>query len=108
GVCNNMKVKQQINKWIDEHEQESIERLQNMVQSASTQGNEKEVQELVANFLKEIDLEVDVWDLDGERLQKHPYFYSNRKTFENSPNVVGVLKGTGGGKSIVLNGHVDV
>lgn len=103
-----MKVKQQINKWIDEHEQESIERLQNMVQSASTQGNEKEVQELVANFLKEIDLEVDVWDLDGERLQKHPYFYSNRKTFENSPNVVGVLKGTGGGKSIVLNGHVDV
>src|SRR5690606_4415899 len=72
------------------------------------QGNEKEVQENVAQFLTNLDLDVDVWELDGERLQKHPYFYSNRVAFENSPNVVGVLKGTGGGKSIILNGHVDV
>src|SRR5699024_9348705 len=100
--------KRRINKWIDEHEQVNIERLQEIVQVASTQGNEKDVQKLVAQFLEEIQLEVDVWDLDGERLKKHPYFYSNRETFENSPNVVGVLKGTGGGKSVILNGHVDV
>ena len=28
--------------------------------------------------------------------------------FTGSPNVVSVIKGTGGGKSIILNGHVDV
>ena len=53
-------------------------------------------------------LEVDIWDLHGNRLEKHPYFYSNRTSFADSPNVVGVLKGTGGGKSIILNGHADV
>lgn len=104
----NMSIKEKINQWIDENEQKFIDHLQKMVQLASTQGNEKVVQEVVANYLRELDLEVDVWDLDGDRLKKHPYFYSNRETFENSPNVVGVLKGTGGGKSIILNGHVDV
>jgi len=28
--------------------------------------------------------------------------------FKNRPNVVGVLKGSGGGRSLLLNGHVDV
>src|SRR5699024_5109406 len=36
------------------------------------------------------------------------YFYSNRASFDDSLNVVGVMKGTGGGKSVILNGHVDV
>ncbi|WP_442962113.1 peptidase [Pseudogracilibacillus sp. SE30717A] len=103
-----MSMKERIYQWIDDHKPKSIERLTEMVQHASTQGNEKGVQEVVANYLKEINLEVDFWELDGDRLKKHPYFYSNRETFENSPNVVGVLKGTGGGKSIILNGHVDV
>src|SRR5690625_2838945 len=103
-----MSIKELINEWIDNNKQKSIDRLEKMVQLASTQGHEKNVQEVVANILKELDLEVDVWDLDGDRLKKHPYFYSNRDTFTNSPNVVGVLKGAGGGKSIILNGHVDV
>src|SRR5690625_1243923 len=103
-----MSIKNKINEWIDEHKEETINRLQQMVQLQSTQGNEKDVQKVVAKILHELGLEVDVWDLDGERLKKHPYFYSNRDTFTDSPNVVGVLKGMGGGKSIILNGHVDV
>lgn len=103
-----MSIKARLSEWIDDNKQKGIARLEKMVQLASTQGQEKDVQEAVAAILKELDLEVDVWDLDGERLKKHPYFYSNRDTFTNSPNVVGVLKGAGGGKSIILNGHVDV
>lgn len=103
-----MEMKHRINQWIDENREAHIEFLQTLVQLASTQGNEKEVQHNVALFLNNLDLDVDVWELDGDRLKQHPYFYSNRETFENSPNVVGVLKGTGGGKSIILNGHVDV
>ncbi len=108
GANQTMSIKEQIYRRIEENEQKSMERLAEMVQHDSTQGNEKGVQDVVASFLSGIGLEVDVWDLDGERLKKHPYFYSNRETFKNSPNVVGVLKGTGGGKSLILNGHVDV
>ncbi|WP_339164920.1 peptidase [Siminovitchia sp. FSL W7-1587] len=103
-----MEMKHRINQWIDENREAHIKFLQKLVQLASTQGNEKEVQDNVALFLNSLDSDVDVWELDGDRLKQHPYFYSNRETFENSPNVVGVLKGTGGGKSIILNGHVDV
>ena len=41
-------------------------------------------------------------------LRAHPYFCSPRNRFTGSPNVVGVMKGAGGGRSILLNGHMDV
>src|SRR5690625_7892553 len=103
-----MEQKKQLHEWIEEHATNNIDRLQKMVQLKSTQGEEKAMQQYVAEILNDLGLEVDLWDLDGERLAKNKYFYSNRSSFENSPNVVGVLKGTGGGKSIILNGHVDV
>jgi acetylornithine deacetylase len=34
--------------------------------------------------------------------------YADRLTYRGRPNAVGVRKGTGGGRSLILNGHVDV
>ncbi|MGM8212153.1 peptidase [Virgibacillus sp. W0430] len=98
----------QISNWIEKNKQASVDFLQRMVQIPSVQGNEKKVQELVVDKLTELGFLVDIWELDGEQLKKHPYFYSSREAFEGSPNVVGILKGSGKGRSIVLNGHVDV
>src|SRR5699024_7916007 len=103
-----MGMKEQVNQWIKENQSKHIEYLQKLVRLNSTQGNEKKVQENISSFLNDIGLEVDYWDLDGKRLEESPFFYSNKTSFENSPNVIGVLKGTGGGRSIILNGHVDV
>lgn len=33
--------------------------------------------------------------------------YADKLNYKNRPNVVGTLKGTGGGRSLILNGHVD-
>ncbi|PMU47171.1 acetylornithine deacetylase, partial [Pseudomonas sp. GP01-A3] len=41
-------------------------------------------------------------------LKDHPYFISARENFNGSPNIVATLKGTSGGKSMILNGHIDV
>lgn len=103
-----MSVTDKINNWIDKNKKANIKRLQQAVQFKSTQGNERNIQKFIAKYLQKLNLKIDIWDLDGERLRKHTYFYSNRESFRGSPNVVGVLKGTGGGKSIILNGHVDV
>lgn len=54
-------------------------------------GTEAGGQRWVADLLRSWNLEVDVFDV-----------------FPDRPNVVGVLKGTGGGRSIMLNGHIDV
>ncbi|MGM8364057.1 peptidase [Virgibacillus sp. W0181] len=101
-------MKDQLRNWIKENQEESIRLLQKLVQLPSTQGKEKEVQDFVAIKLSDLGFDVDLWELDGKELKKHPYFYSSRETFEGSPNVVGVLKGSGKGRSIILNGHVDV
>lgn len=103
-----MKLKDDIREWMRLHREEGTRLLQNMVRIASTQGNEKEAQVLIAVKLHEMNLEIDLWEPDGELLEDHPYFYSPRSRFSGSPNVVGVMKGTGGGRSIILNGHMDV
>ncbi|WP_421616797.1 peptidase [Brevibacillus sp. TJ4] len=82
--------------------------LQEWVRHPSVQCEELSIQESIAKRLAAMGLEVDVWEMGGEELLKHPYFVSPRSVFQNSPNVVGVWRGVGGGRSIILNGHVDV
>ena len=101
-------MQKRIHNWIQANQSKSIELLQKLVQIPSVQGKEAQVQEIVAKKLSEIGCEVNVWELDGKQLKSHPYFYSSRETFEGSPNVVGILKGSGNGRSVVLNGHIDV
>ena len=99
---------QQIENYIDQHADDAISFLQKLIQQPSVQGNEKGVQEIVVKKLNELQLEVDVWDPSYEELSTSEYFVPSRNSYEGSPNVVGVLRGAGGGKSIILNGHIDV
>ncbi|WOK07420.1 peptidase [Imperialibacter roseus] len=94
--------------YIDEHADDAITYLQQLIQQPSVQTNERGVQEIVIEKLNRLGLEVDVWDPVYEELAKSPYFVASRDTYVGSPNVVGVLKGQGGGKSIIYNGHIDV
>jgi len=97
-----------IDRYIDEHADEIISFLQELIQQPSVQGNEKGVQEIVIRKLNDLGLTVDVWDPSHHDLERSPYFIASRDSYEGSPNVVAVLKGHGGGKSIILNGHIDV
>ncbi|MBI4240379.1 MAG: ArgE/DapE family deacylase [Candidatus Rokubacteria bacterium] len=54
-------------------------------------GNEGPAQRWMAERMRQLDLEVDLFD-----------------ALPGRPNAVGVLKGTGGGHSLILNGHMDV
>ncbi|TJY41080.1 peptidase [Cohnella pontilimi] len=103
-----MSLQSKVREWMRTHREEGTALLQSLVRLPSTQGREREAQELVAGMLREMGLAVRVWEPDGEALRSHPYFYSPRDRFAGSPNVVGVLKGTGGGRSLILNGHMDV
>lgn len=82
--------------------------LQELVRQPSIQGNERGVQEVVAARLQSLGLEIDMWDISHSDLTGHPYFVPSRPDYSGSPNVVGVWRGTGGGRSLILNGHVDV
>ena len=92
---------------VDAHREEIIALLTKLVQIPSVTGEEGEIQEYIANFLREMGLEVDVWESDWEELKKHPEYVPVTRGYEGRPNVVAVLKGSGGGKSLLLNGHTD-
>jgi acetylornithine deacetylase len=97
-----------IREQIAKEKEAATKLLQSWVREASVQGEERSIQESIAETLHAMGLEVDLWVMEGDELLKHPYFVSPRTAFADSPNVVGVWKGTGGGRSIILNGHVDV
>jgi acetylornithine deacetylase len=102
------KIEQMINKWLSVNRIQGIKLLQRLVQERSIRGEESKAQAIIIEKLREIGLCLDIWEIGDSELIHHPVFCSDRKNFKGNPNVVGVLKGKGGGRSIILNGHIDV
>lgn len=95
-------------KYIDGNQGEIVNFLQKLISIPSTTGNEKEVQEFIAEKLDHMGLSVDVWEPDINELKRHPGYVPVKNDYKNRPNVVGVQKGMGNGKSLLFNGHADV
>ncbi len=77
---------------------------------APNPSREEEVQRLIEARLKALGATIDWWEPDADQLasyQGHPGYYAGRQ-FRHRPNLAGTLKGTGGGRSLLLFGHVDV
>jgi acetylornithine deacetylase len=79
-----------------------------LVRTPSVTGDEGPAQALVARTLRSFGVKVDEWDLDAVELQDHPGFRSTGNSYIGRPNVIGRLVGSGGGRSLILNAHVDV
>lgn len=94
--------------WLKKNQARGTSLLQKLVQEGSTRGNESSAQAVVIEKCRELGLILDIWEIGNKQLLSHPYFCSDRKVFEGNPNVVGILKGKGGGRSIILNSHIDV
>lgn len=99
---------QKIVEYLRRNRSKGARLLQALVQEGSTRGNESGAQAVVIEKCRQLGLDLDVWELDKKTLSKHPAFSCDRKDFNGNPNLVAVLKGTGEGKSIILNGHIDV
>lgn len=92
---------------IENSKSEIIAFLQKLISFQSVTGNEGEIQTFLADYLNQAGLAVDTFSPEIERLRNFPGFLEPDQSFEGRPNVVGIWKGSGGGKSILLNGHVD-
>lgn len=101
-------MKDKIDAVIEISPEETICLLRDLIEIPSISGDEKNLADFCCNELRKVGLSVDEWEINGEKLRKHEAFNETRLDFEGRPNVVGVLKGTGGGRSILLNGHMDV
>ncbi len=113
-----------------------VDLLGELVRIPSLTGEEGKGQEFVAGYLRGLGLEVDQWEPDikelfhkfpdvaqypthwqhdlilpYETLPTYEALMESRKmdvlNYRGRPNVVGRLTGEGGGKSLILNGHID-
>ena len=93
---------------IEQSKDEIIEFLRQLVSFPSVTGDEWEIQNFIAGKLRGMGLEVDMWEPDHEELKKHPAYVNVESGYTKRPNVVGIHKGVGEGRSLLFNGHVDV
>jgi len=87
--------------------EDAVSLLQELVRTRSVTGEEVAVGEVVERAFSERGLEVDTWDATPEEMEPYPEHVGEQTSYENRPNVAGVRRGAGGGRSILLNAHTD-
>ena len=87
--------------------EDAVSLLQELVRTPSVTGEEGAVGEIVERSFSERGLEVDVWDATPEEIEPYRDHVGEQDSYENRPNVAGVRRGEGGGRSILLNAHTD-
>jgi acetylornithine deacetylase len=84
-----------------------VQCLCDLVAIESLGGDETPAQEHMARLMQTLGMEVDVWELDMDELRRDPA-YGMEIERERALGVVGALGGGASGRTLVLNGHVDV
>lgn len=93
---------------VDRRADELVAFLQAIVQIPSVTGHEGAVQSVVAQRMRAFGLDVDVWEPNVAEMARFSRDIGEIEAFTGRPNVVGRHAGSGGGKSLILNAHVDV
>ena len=86
---------------------EIVAALQELVRLPSQTGHEGPAQEAVARLMRAHDLDVDIWEPDVADLEPHVESVTLGRDFVGRPNVVGICRSQRGGRSLILNGHID-
>jgi len=80
-----------------------------LVALPSLRGEERAAQDLMYDAMEERGLAMDRWTLDAGELSTHPGFGPVTVSYEQADTVVGTYEpAEPGGRSLILNGHVDV
>ena len=78
-----------------------------LISIPSVANAETPAQERMAAELESIGLATDVWQIDFEALKRHPAYTADVERHEGL-GVVGTTRGSGNGRTLILNGHIDV
>ncbi|MHA1914300.1 MAG: ArgE/DapE family deacylase [Promethearchaeota archaeon] len=98
--------------WVRSNQDKLIKLIQDLVKIPSVSGKEEKVQKFIFQKLSELNINPEYIYPDVSILEKSDDYFKTTSFvkfgYNNRPNVMGILKGSGKGKSICLSGHVDV
>jgi acetylornithine deacetylase len=101
--------KQKVLEQIERNWDGEIEFLQELVRRPSTLGNEAQIQNFIAEKLREMNLAPDVWQIDHAELAQTQGYSPVEWSYEGRPNVAATWTSRSQtGKSLIFQGHIDV
>lgn len=101
-------LKEKIEQYIECHKEELFTTIQELVQIETVIGNEMTGQQYMKRKYEQLGLEIHELEPVYEDLKDHEAFVDSKIPFEGRKNLIGIHRGTGGGKSLTLHGHMDV
>lgn len=104
-------MRQSVRTWVEANRETILESLRHLVaietQNWAPDGNEQKGQMAVASMLRALGCEVDVYQVASvPGLLDHPHYWKDRPC-TGRPNVMGIRRGTGGGRSLIYSSHID-
>jgi acetylornithine deacetylase len=97
----------QLYRAIDASRDVAVQLLLELVRAPSVTGREELVQDVVEPAMRSRGLEVDRWEPSAEQIAPYRDHVGYAPDYRGRPVVVGRLPGMGGGRSILLNAHID-
>ena len=97
-----------INSTVNDMREEIILFIQTLVQSPSLANDEKDVQKIIFNKLESLQLLPEIIPVNFDSIKDHPAFSDDGFSPDARINVIGNWNNNMEGKSLILNGHVDV
>lgn len=92
---------------VEAQREDTVRLLQDLARVPSVTGDEGAVQEVVAEAFRESGLLVERCEATPEQVSPYYGHVGMQTRFGNRPNVIGIRAGSGGGKGILLNAHMD-
>ena len=103
------KLEKTILKAVDEGFSAQVKLTQELIRFPSLRGQEHTCQDFIFEALKSRGLAMDRWAVDVADIESHPGFSPVKVDYSNAINVVGTHRPREDkGKSLILNGHIDV
>ena len=103
-----------IDQWMEEHTEDLLQLTEALIRFQSEQhvptGWEKDCQMFVADTLRGLNLELDIFEpSEVPGFSEHPAYWPGRD-YRNRPNVVGIWRGTDSNhaRSLMFSSHADV
>jgi acetylornithine deacetylase len=91
----------------DSLREDLVRDLQHLIRTPSVTGEEGAAQDVVEAQYRRLGLDVYRWEPKVSDLTDWAEHFTAVESFAGRPNVVGIWKGAGEGRSIILNAHID-
>ncbi len=96
-----------ISRTVESRRDQTVRLLQEFVRVPCVTGAEAPASRVAEHAFRDRALQVDTWSATREEMAPYLDHVGEQKTYDDRPNVVGVRRGSGGGRSILLNAHLD-